>query len=68
LRFLVVSMLQSAVNIKNMGYGKESFLDLAGGIWDSMMINDPQELREAIMSVVKKEVKKIAKEYEKSNE
>jgi hypothetical protein len=61
-RFVFVLMMQAALKLKEMGQNKKSFVSFAEETWKSMEMNNEEELRETLTSVVMTEVIKFSEE------
>ena len=60
-KFLFFTMMQAAIKMHDMGKTKEEWLDFALGIWESLEMNDKDELYETIQSSMLKDLKDFIK-------
>ena len=56
--FLYVCLTQGALKVHELGRDKKYFLKFAGEIWDSMLLSDPDTLKQTLMEYVAQDIQK----------
>lgn len=56
-KFLFFTMMQAAIKMHDMGQTQEKWLEFAKGIWESLEMNDKDELYEILQSAMLKDLK-----------
>lgn len=64
-KFLFIAMMKSVLIIRKMGKKKKDFMLFAEESWNSMMMNDVDELEKIINDQMKIDVEKMRDEIEK---
>lgn len=59
-QFVFKIMMQAALKVKSMGQPKTMFVKFASECWDSMLLNDEDELREILNLSMLDDIKKFA--------
>lgn len=62
--FCFMAMMQVALLMKESGKDRKFFVDFADGIWESLEMNDRDELKKALTDRMMSDLKKFAREFE----
>lgn len=60
-KFLFFSMMQAAIKMHDLGKTEQEFLDFAKGIWETLEMNDKEQLFSLIQESMLEDVKSFAK-------
>ncbi len=60
-KFIYMAMTQSAIYMKKLKYDKESFINFASEIWESMNLNNIDDLESTLKNVMEKDVESYLK-------
>ncbi len=67
MKFIFIAMMKAAIELRSYGCDREKFIEFAQGIWESMELNNEEELKETLNSIMKEDVDKYLKTREKEN-
>ncbi len=56
MKYIFITMMHAALKWRDMKMNQEMFLEFANGVWDSMLINDEDEIRETMKNIMQKEI------------
>jgi|HubBroStandDraft_2_1064218.scaffolds.fasta_scaffold00031_54 hypothetical protein len=65
LQFVFISLLRSAIIIKEEGKDKKFFINFASEIWEKMNLNDIEDLKNILSEYLKADIEKMMKEMNK---
>lgn len=66
-KFMYMSMTQTAIYLKEMGRDRDYFVKFAKEIWDTMELNDMQTLKSALREQMEKDIKNMASAVDEKN-
>lgn len=60
-RFLFITMMQTAIKIKELGLNEEDLLELAKGCWETLKLNDLENLKNLLQESMYKDINDFSK-------
>lgn len=60
-KFLLFTMMQAALKVKDMGKDEEYFLEFAKGIWETIEMNDIDQLKQTLNFSMMEDLKNYIK-------
>lgn len=61
--FLFTAMMKCCVTVKELGLGKNKFMEFCEESWNSMEMNDPEILKDALSRRMQDDLKKFGIKY-----
>lgn len=65
---LVISMLAMALDMEKQGFNKEKYMLFCEGIWESMKMSDPEDLKIFLIDAMIENHESIMKKFVEGNE
>lgn len=60
-KFLFFTMMQAAIRMKSIGKSQKDYIEFAKGIWESLELNNPEELQNILHESMIKDIKRYIK-------
>ena len=64
MKYIFIAMMQAAIRCRDMNIDEGSYLGFAKGIWEAMLLNDEDDLKEAMEEIMKEEIRKWEAGYD----
>lgn len=60
-KFLFIASMKVAINFSDIGYDKKKYIEWCSEIWDSMKMNNREDLENALNGAMEKDIDKFIK-------
>ena len=60
-KFLFFTMMQAAIRMKSLGKKQKDYVDFAKGIWETLELNNSEELQDLLQESMLEDLKKFVK-------